>query len=366
MIFARSSSKRTRAGSLILLSLLTLSGCSCQRPENVAAKKRLSSPAKTSPTLLLAKEALDVGKLATDTRLQARINRMQFSEVAARIGSGVLESEGKLHFDRKGFTVHSSEKNIVRQSEDGDFVVVNITSDESRQELIYANDALFLKNNNGKWRISRDPTGERIKLRNKSGGVWRSFYELFAHALEFKKMESEEIFGRNALRFSLRVADRSAEAYQIGKDDPLEEVREEHSNDAGVVVVKEKAPETMKRLSEWRKRSRAQSGGGDLWVDEKTGVILKVTFKGTLVVGDESTAATLNVEIASSLKDIGKPLRVVTPDAATSEVARVKLPVHPRAPFEKAGLAKPIVKEPKKSSTSKSAKKDSKAKTDTP
>jgi len=339
-----------------------VNGCSCQRAENVEAKKRLQAPPPKSRIDTLAAEKLAVSGMAKDKAMQERVNRMTFSEVAKRVGSAQLTSKGKLDFDRAGFTVHSAEDNLVVQTADGDFSVVNVTSDGSRQELLFANKIFFLKNNNGQWRISRDPSGEALKLRDKSGGVWRSFYELFAHALMFSAKGLETVQGREAYHFVMTVTDKSAEALQMGKDDPFPAVRQEVVQDGGVTEVIEKRPETMKRLAAWRERSRAKSGGGDVWVDADTGVVLKVAFKGELTVGDEATAATLKVDIQSELTDIGKELKVEPPKEATREVARVKLPVKPGQSLVKAGVMKETPKEEPKKKTQKKPEKSGTAK----
>ena len=83
---------------LFLFSLwalgLTLGGCSCQRPENIKAKERMSSPPPPHPVKTWAKEALDPLDLAGNEKMRDRINRMTFIEIQERLGTFHLVSEG--------------------------------------------------------------------------------------------------------------------------------------------------------------------------------------------------------------------------------------------------------------------------------
>ena len=156
-------------------------GCTCQRDENVLAKKRMSLPPPPNPVLALAKEQLDFSDLSANEKARDRINRMSYAEIRVRLGTFQLQSEGNLAFSRGPMKVKSYEKTRLLQSDEENFSLVQESSENDRMQVIYVNEVLFLKNKNGKWRTSRDPTGERSEMLGDASGVWRSFYDLFEH-----------------------------------------------------------------------------------------------------------------------------------------------------------------------------------------
>ena len=330
---------------------LSLVGCSCQRPENIQAKERMSSPPPEHPVKTWAKENLDSTDLAGNEKMRDRINRMTFIEIQERLGTFQLVSEGKLNFSRGNLDINSVEKTRLLQSMAENFSLVQETSENDRMQVIYVNEILFLKNRNGQWRTSRDPTGERVEMLDDASGVWRSFYDLFEHAIIWEK-ENDSVLGtREVAQYELEVTDKTDDLPAIPAFDGA-------PTDAGVNRDKPKVTnqmakrlsdrESMSRLSKWRALSRAATGKGRVKIDKKTGVVLSVDFRGSLLVGDESQPARLNVEIDFSISEIGHQKDISIPKNAIREVTRKKWPVKPRKFLEKAGLVDPLVekKEP--------------------
>ena len=213
-------------------------------------------------------------------------------------------------------------------------------------QVIFVNEVLFLKNRNGQWRTSRDPTGERGEMLDDASGVWRSFYDLFKHAIIWEK-ETDSVLGtREVVQYELEVTDKTDDLPPVPTFDGA-------PADAGVKRDAPKVPsqmvqrlsdrESMSRLTKWRSLSRAATGKGRVKVDKKTGVILSVDFRGSLVVGDSSKPARLNVEIDFTISDVGHQKDISIPKDAISEVTRKKWPVKPRKFLEKAGLVDPLV-----------------------
>jgi len=338
----------TRFAAVLFLVATALGpACACPRAEDVEAKERLFSPPPPDPMKAKAEEPIDAGALADNPEMFKRVSRMGFREAHARLGSMVLTSTSELSFSRDKLKVEAAEDVKVVYDTSGDFSVHLVTGNESTQELIYANDVLFLKNNNGQWRASRDPTGERIELLEDSAGVWRSFYDLFVHALTIENRGGKRVAGRDGIAYGLTVTNKSAEAEALGKDGaPL---NQQPSYDGGPPPLVEETPEQKQallgRLAKWRERARAAGGSGEMVVDADTGVILKVDFKGSLVVGDEPTLAKLNVKMKYALDGIGKDHEVKVPKEAIEEVTRKHWPVDPRGRLEEKGIVPPLPKE---------------------
>lgn len=329
------------------LGAMTLSVGACSDKKNAEAKKRLLTPETKDPLDEKAAEKLDASAVGTDDTVRRRINRMAFGEVKRRLNALSLHSEAVLSFERGTLKIKSSEVVDLKQAKEGDFSLTLVTGDENRQEVASLNDVFFLKNNNGRWRISRDPSGERERLREDSAGVWRSFYDLFNHALVFKKEGTATYQGRNVVRYKIGVKNLSDEAKALGQNEPQPDPTPPAEVDGGVPKA-DPAVENKKlmgRMAAWRKNARAAGGRGEMLVDENTGVILKLDFTGKMVVGDGPTPAELNVRIKVETKDIGKAIVIPTPKDAVAEITREKFPVAPREPFEKKGIVKPVPKE---------------------
>src|SRR5690606_17794186 len=152
-----------------------------------------------------------------DAKKLQRVCRMDGGEIAARLGSFTFTSTGELSFGRDAAVVRSAEKTKVVQAKNGDFGVEVVTGDGSEQTLAFVNEVFFLKNNNGKWRLSRDPRGERNEYRSDALGVWRGFYDLIGHALVVEKRGGGRHAGRDVVKYGLSLPDQGAAAVAAGQ-----------------------------------------------------------------------------------------------------------------------------------------------------
>lgn len=328
--------------SLLLLPCVV---CACQRPENAAAKERLMAPPPPDPIRQRAQERLDAEGLAAPGSERDRVMRMSVGEAGIRLGSFRLATEGELEFSRDDIQVKSAENVKIDLGPEGHFSIHVVTGDEGEQRVAYINDILFLKNNNGRWRASRDPAGEREELLDDSGGIWRSFYDLFSHTLELKKKGRTTFAGRNVIEYTMKLPDERAAAQALGAQEPV--LPAAVGPDGGVVEVDPQVENRRMRdrLSTWRKKAKPAGGRGELRVDEETGVILYVQFTGRLAVGDRAQPGMLRVSLKHSVSDVGANLEVTAPKDAIEEIVRKKWPTDPRTPLEKAGLVPPLPKE---------------------
>ena len=346
---------RLRSCLPLLLALMLWPACTCQRSENIAAKERLTKPQPKETSSAKATEAIDVDTLTTREQM-SRVVHMDGSEIAARLGSFAYASQGELSFGRDDDSapaLKSSEQTTVLQADSGDFAIEVITGDGSEQKLAYVNDIFFLKNGNGKWRVSRDPAGERNTYRTDAMAVWASFYDLVAHALVVERTGATTVGGRPAVGYTMKLPDLSAKARAEGNavtdaaPPPTIIPGVDGGPDTRVDADEEEGTRRERiagRVSQWAKRAQPIGGSGVIVVDEATGVPLKVEFSGALLVGDGKAPAKLTVKLSSSLTDIGKAQAVKAPQDAINEVVRRKMPVQPRVPFEEAGVVPPIPK----------------------
>ena len=329
--------------------LLSLSSCTCQRAENIEAKQWLKRPAPPDPRVKAAEENIDVDNL-TDPKVLRRVIDMDGTEIAARLRSFRFDSTGDLAFSRGASSgaLKSAETTRVLQGRprvggdqaSGDFAVEVKTGDGSEMQLAYVNEIFFLKNNNGKWRMSRDPQGERNAYRSDAVAVWRGFYDLVKHGLVVEKLGSASHDGRSVIKYRMALPDTSAEARALGAGKAAPPV----GPDGGPAdePAADKAKRISDRMASWRSSSRPAGGEGELWVDQETAVALVVKMNGKMVVGDGPDASVLTVAIDARYSQVGQDHQVPMPKDAIEEVVRKKMPVRPRALLEDEGLVSPL------------------------
>jgi hypothetical protein len=209
------------------------------------------------------------------------------------------------------------------------------------------NEIFFLKNGNGRWRVSRDPSGERNAYRDDALAVWSSFYDLVSHALVVERTGATTVGGRNAVAYALKLTDDAGAAVALGKtvtDGPPPPVPGD-GPDAGVLPGEDddtRRKRIAERVSKWAQRAKPAGGSGTFVVDEATGVPLAIDFEGALVVGDGNDPARLTVRLHRAITEIGKPQTVNAPPDAIEEIVRKKMPAEPRAILEDAKVVPPL------------------------
>jgi hypothetical protein len=333
------------------LFVVAVSGCPCQRAENIEAKERLTKPQQKADESDRAAEKIDVDGLSDPVKMK-RVVHMDGAEVAVRLGSYVFDADGALSFGRASTPeagVRSAEKTHLVQTGDGAFSLDVKTGDGSEMKLAYVNEVFFLKNGNGKWRVSRDPSGERNLYRDDALAVWGSFYDLVAHALVVERTGPATKAGRNAVGYALKLPDQSAEAIAAGRDvkdvAPPMVLAPDAGPDAGMVPGEDddtRRKRIAERVSKWAQRSKPAGGSGTLFVDEATGVVLAADFEGSLVVGDGPDPARLTVTLHQQITDVGVAQAVAAPADAIAEIVRKKMPAEPRQILEDARVVAPL------------------------
>ncbi len=329
--------------ALSLGAVLALPWCTCQRAENIEAKAKLTRPAVEDRAAVAAEDQIDVDNL-TDAAVLKRVCHMNGAEVAARLGSFAFEANSDLKFGRDEGGVRAAEHTRFQQASNGDFAVQSTTGDGSELKLAYVNDIFFLKNNNGSWRMSRDPVGERNNYRNDALAVWTSFFDLYNHTFVVSKMGHASVDGRDVVKYKIAVADQSAAALAEGAKVAAAPVAV--MNDAGILEDTEPPADKQKRvhdrLDQWRARAKPAGGSGELWVDAKSAVLTTVRFEGELAIGDGPAPSKLRVKIDQAITAVGKTQSVPMPKDAIDAVVRTKMPVKPREMLEQEGIVKAL------------------------
>ncbi len=199
-----------------------------------------------------AMEPIDAYQLDANPAIRQRILTMSFQELVARFGFLRLESTASFDLSRNGLRIPVFEKTVVEHGLDGTFRVVQQDKDEHvTREFIYNNGVLYIRNGNtGKMRVQGTIGDSHLKLREEAWAPLKAFTGYFGPRLGLRQVGGAKVGRRRAVR------------YRFGLLDGPELV-------AVPGIKGHKAPVAL---------------SGNLYVDEKTGIPLKVKLRGELRV----------------------------------------------------------------------------------
>jgi hypothetical protein len=281
---------------------------------------------------------------------------MRWSEVRELLSSFVCSSTTSFVLSREATPVSSRERAEIEAADDGRFRLWVESGGGERKEIVFSEGVLYLKNTNGRWRHSRDPTGERTALFDDAASAWPAIFPLVADDLAVVRKGRDTWDGRAVVVYSLSLPDRSVEARAQGLLHPM--LPSANEVDAGP-GANEREAAVLSLTRGFREQVFAAGGRGELWVDEQTGAPVHVVVSAALAIADSPDVGHLSIEISSSLHGIGSPVDIQAPKDAAEEFVRRKMPTSPRAFFEERGLLprlppSPSEKTPSSPSTSPS------------
>lgn len=284
---------------LALLTVLLAPACSDPKP---AASKTAGPVYDNAP--------IDASAFGTDATAAARTLFMPFGAAAQRLGSVAFESRTYFVFGRGGDEYEQNNTAKVRQDSQGNFHVL-LDTGTSQVELYLKGEDVFVREDQGNL---RQKARRDVRTDSWTDIAWSSIHQsltLFAPQLRFGKAERETAVGRPALRYALQLV---PEGEGIALDPQL----------AGGL-----APLPVPPPARWREIKKPLSVTGNIWIDEATGVVLKVKLEGRLEIPDRDVRPTqLLVRYEGAVKDIGK-VGVINVPKSVPEYVRTPPPVDP-------------------------------------
>jgi hypothetical protein len=249
----------------LFLSIGVLGACSNDKPGIDREAKRLWGRDRLAEEVeKKAKETIDPYVLAENEDLRKRVLTMTFEEVVARIG--FIEYKGVAKFDLAsgGNSLSIVEDTAIQHGLHGSFRVLQKDGDgEITREIIYDNAVLFVRNGGGEMRVQGIIKDQHLTVRDEAWQPLRVYTNYYGPRLALKKVGAATAEGRSAARYKF--------ALQPGAD---------------LVEVPGQGAKRPIDLS------------GDLYVDEQTGVPLKVSLRGTLEVPSKKGDKAGRLELA--------------------------------------------------------------------
>ena len=307
---------------LLLVTLLVPAGA-CQKQENTAARARVFSPPPPDPFVAKAAQKLDVSRLDQDDELKMRVFSMLFPEVHARAKAGAFTVEETLTLNRGPGSVRVEEKGSITFNSHGDMAVELATGPTEKQQLIYANEVLYLRNRAGSWRASRDPADERHFWADNTYAALRTTTEMVAPHFTLKTLGKEKVQGRAATRFGFKLKDGPHKVGALNEDKvatttvPLP--------DGGAFF------EAAQRRRQALEQGQPQSLEGTVLMDDVLGIPLKtdMVLVMALPAPQGVDAANMTIELHTRLTDVGKDEEIKPPGKAVDEIIRQRVAPNP-------------------------------------
>lgn len=293
--------------SLCLLMTLALLSPGCVDPENRRAKERIFSPEEPASEILRAKEALDLARAKEDPALWSRLWTMDRAETAARIGSHRSKAEVSFRWTRGGRVVSLKEEQHLAISREGAFHARIENDQDAGMEFVWTGDAAFARSRYGSFRPRRIDRAQQDAWREEAVSALRTVFELSRGRIVPASDAVASAGGRDVRTFQLRLGEKKAAAGVKLPAPVFGKVRGAEGE-----LVDGPDEDTGRRL-EFDERVELEVVGGELQVDERTGVVLSARIDARYSVpgSEEGAPSRLDVSVSFSL----------TPDAAVSVAA---------------------------------------------
>jgi hypothetical protein len=269
-------------------------------------------------------EPIDAFAVAENPEAADRINTMEFSEVARRLGAHRLQSRMKFEFVSPDTRAWLRENGLIVQAADGDFRVKVENDGGQGYELLYADSRFFVRNRYGPFHERGTISADHLRWRNAVYGGWAAIYRLYRGRLRFAKLGLTRYHGRDAIRFSI----------SFSKDPPrLAGTPDPPRVPPGVTKYVYPIEPTPSASHRWRDNAQPKKALGSLMVDADVGVVLKVDFTGELSIptpgGDHPIALSIRAEIQAD--GFGNPPSIAPPaDKELQPIPeRIQVDTHP-------------------------------------
>ncbi len=298
-----SSSRRPRPTPswVVLTSLCSLGACSGDTGDRPAFR-----PGRAVHDI----SKIELSGFAQDPAVQQRVLRMPFGEAAARLGSLRFDAVTSFEFTRGGEIYEQQDVYQVQQDPNGNFHI-RLDTPVSQVEYFLVGEDVYVRLDKGPLR--KKPRRE-VETEATCQIAFASIYQtldLFRPRLELHSPTPAEVDGRSAVRYALRLAKNAPQAPGEVSIDTL----------APRAVALPIAPPPR-----WRELARPLDVNGNLWIDNRTGVVLKTRVQGRIEIPDRDVRPTqLTLSFSAAISKVGEVTSIEVPKSV-EEFRRVPPP----------------------------------------
>ena len=291
---------------LMAALVLTVAGAGCANE-----KSSTTSPAAVEVDVPLPE--LNPSTLATDEAMAKRVIFMAYEEVNNQLGSFRFVAESRLKISHDDTVLHKQDDSyLVAQNANGDFHVELESPPISQANVTLIGDTVYIQHNWGRMRHKPRREDDHVEQWCEVGFTSLSqALGLFYTHLTLQSPTKAKVGKRSALRYKLG----------IGKGTRTNVSATPH-------VATKSLGLPISPRAKWRENARPTKLNGSIWVDSKTGVLLKAAFDGTLELpsDQEQMPNKMQLSYKSEMSRIAKPQSFGAPGKPVAEFKRSKPP----------------------------------------
>lgn len=305
---------KTKWTQLLWLSpiMLTLIGgiTGCER-----SGKRVKMSKPPNPLVTARNQPVKGDRLSGSRDALVRSAQLTVSDAVATLGGFVYQANATYRYKRGTKSLKLVQTYRLEQRKNGVFrshVTSKGKQGKKGYEVIWLNQALYQRERLRPFRIISKEVKEAHRWQRRGYGRWRSIVGLFGPRLALSQNGSGQHLQRNTTRYSIALH-RTPQPIKLPKygtawDGPV--------------------PNSTRGSAAKYKRTLRQASG-TVEVDQKSGLVLKVNFKGSYQIGEGKDTTIANITLNASFVSTGDP-DINVPKQVTS----IKREPDPLDPFQ--------------------------------
>lgn len=248
---------------------------------------------KAPPNPLIAKKNKPVqgASLAAKKKLLYKSASFQLSDAANWLGGFRFQATSVYRFKRRSKVLRLKETYKISQRTSGDFRTYLKNSKGRGYEVVWAEHKLYVRFFPKAFRMMSKDIHHAYRWQRRGYGQWRALVGLFGPHMVLKSEGAVSLLSRSCIR------------YRIGFSSTPDSSRFEKEGSAWGGVVPNRTRGAASKLPRVPK-----SGKGRLWIDQQTGLVMKVVFEGSYKIGGKATA---KVSLKAAFVSRGNPNIVI-------------------------------------------------------
>lgn len=307
---------RSAIYSLLCCVLLFLTGCERKG-------SRLKKQEKPNPLVAKKVKSVSGASLASKHKALYRSARITLAEANKILGGFQYQADISYRTKRKEQRIQFSEKYSIKQQAAGPFHVHIKNNKDKGLDVIWSGSALYYRARHRDYRITSKEVYDAHRWQKRGFGRWRALVGIFGPYIQLSENGSTSHLGRSCVRYRLNF-----------RDTPLKKVKAKEGT-----AWSGKVPNHTRGNARNLPR-RPTSLKGEIWVDDSSGLVLKVRFEGRYSVGDKSKeGASIYTKLKAGFVSKGDPTFALPKKVLT--VAMGKAPLDPFAHKKPAYLLPP-------------------------
>ncbi len=294
--------------NLLLLSFALLSLTACERKGKIIQE---SAP----PNPLIASKAPELGGhlLASHRDIFYKSAQITVPQANKILGGFTYKAHAIYKMTRKGKQLVLIEHYKLKQRTDGSFHASVVNNHQKGYDAIWNGKALYWRNYHREYRITSHDIRIARRWQALGFGRWRSFVAIFGPHIVLEEKGACQHIGRDCRRYAIRFTQKAQGSYPRRK---------------GTAWAGPLSGHTRGRAEKHHRQPL--DARGSLWVDRKSGLVLKVNFDGTYRVKLQPHSMTAKLHLAAEFTGQGNPVISIP-----KKIIVIKREADPLDPFQR-------------------------------